>query len=188
MKISSKISVAAKPRRGLMRAATAAGFAALIVAGSLGVATSAQAYTTTGCTLFTNPTTYQSIGGVAAEQANAANSWKNSTDAKLTAASSSGYTVTKKYDGATGYDGMTQWQCNPSGKSRTAQTWVNGTYTDKYAEAKRRCVWAHEMGHALGLNHSSGNVLMNPVSTTIYNTLGTCAPQADDRNGVNHLY
>ena len=61
------------------------------------------------------------------------------------------------------------------------------TNTYYYTYSQRVCVAAHELGHALGLGHYSGEYLMEPADSTRFN-YGIYSPQADDVNGVLDLY
>jgi hypothetical protein len=49
----------------------------------------------------------------------------------------------------------------------------------------RKGIFAHEMGHAMGLAHNSnsGTLMYTQISSTSVN-----GPKGDDTNGVNHLY
>jgi len=149
----------------------------------LGV-TGANAYTTTGCTL--SPQRYQNLGGTpfASEVSAAVRAW-NVTDANLLTSSTAAFTVTYKNNGAAGYDGRSTWACD----GHTGESWINTYYTNSYSVTKRKCVWVHEIGHVMGLNHSStATAIMNSVSTSNYAAGIGCQLVADDSQGMNALY
>ena len=64
----------------------------------------------------------------------------------------------------------------------------NDYYLDPYGTYKRRSVLGHELGHALGLHHETGPVLMNPTTYYRYEYYGIEAPQDDDEDGVQAIY
>ncbi len=64
---------------------------------------------------------------------------------------------------------------------------LNAAYTSGYSADKREGVAAHEVGHTLGLAHSSTCVLMNPTTPDRTNC-GVFTPQQDDVDGVQAIY
>lgn len=96
-------------------------------------------------------------------------------------------TVKDVYDSSVAWDGMTYMQWLSNGTFSYVTSELNGFYTEGYAGWVIEGVAAHELGHALGLAHASGCVIM--VADT--STREACAinkPQQDDINGVNALY
>ncbi len=98
--------------------------------------------------------------------------------------------------GATGWDGQTaisytSSHCNGWTQTLYSQIHINHSYTGGYSAAAVQSVSAHELGHALGLAHSSGAVLMNPNtygSNSRWETYSINTPQSDDVNGVKAIY
>jgi len=92
-------------------------------------------------------------------------------------------------DSSAGWDGITYM--NYVGNQFTSVTSVlNFSYTYAYSVAKGGSVGAHELGHAIGLGHvpASQCALMNPYTSTRWDTCGIAGPVTDDINGANHLY
>jgi predicted Zn-dependent protease len=129
---------------------------------------------------------YQNLGGTpfASEVSAAVSDW-NVTDANLLTGSTAAFKVTYKNNGASGYDGRSTWACD----GHTGESWINIYYTNSYSMTKRKCVWVHEIGHVMGLNHSStANAIMNSVSTSNFAASISCRLVADDSQGMNALY
>lgn len=60
------------------------------------------------------------------------------------------------------------------------------SYLDDVGGAKS--VAAHEFGHALGLDHASGAVLMNDSYAYVWTSQKINTPKPDDINGVKYIY
>lgn len=89
--------------------------------------------------------------------------------------------------GQTGWDG----RCNLalSGYEIThATNQLNTYYTSGYGYNKVRSVATHELGHTPGLDHETGAVVMNGVTSSRYDTWGVYTPQQDDEDGINAMY
>lgn len=66
----------------------------------------------------------------------------------------------------------------------TAEVYINYNYLQSDDDTRRRSTIDHEMGHALGLDHPTGEVLMNGTR----NRDQVFSPKPDDVNGVNSIY
>ena len=160
----------------------------LAMGGVLLSSSSASAYTTTGCSwgpYGSNVTWLNNApaGDYYNSGSAAGYSWAATTDINGMAPTNGllvGYTDNK---GANGYDGWTTWGCNGN-KTTYANATLNPYYVNSKTYASKKTVWLHELGHALGLNHSGSNTVMYmcPACT------GFSTPQADDINGINSLY
>ncbi|WP_354004704.1 matrixin family metalloprotease [Ruania suaedae] len=85
------------------------------------------------------------------------------------------------------WDGLTGLTCS-GGTTTYATAVINGAYTDSYSNYKLRSVTAHELGHVLGLDETSGCRLMHPTTEVRYSSCGISSPGSDEVNGINALY
>ncbi len=114
----------------------------------------------------------------------AVSAW-NATQANLLTSSTAAFKVDYKNDGASGSDGLSTWACD----LHTGEAWVNIYHTNYYTTTKRKCVWIHEIGHVMGLAHSSSSTaIMNSISTSNYTTGLGCQLTSDDSQGMNSIY
>ncbi|MCW3817810.1 M10 family metallopeptidase domain-containing protein [Micromonospora sp. DR5-3] len=179
--------------------------AAVVVGGVLTPASPASAYALLGCKFSTPALKWKdstTTSGYASVATASANAWTNtSTPVSLTKVTSgANITIANGNFGNSGYDGITldgnqnNPSCGSSGLwSIGLVTWWNSYYTDGYSSAKRQSVMVHELGHALGLAHSSAgsctNVpIMQPDTYTRYDVCRLTTPRAGDIDGVNFLY
>lgn len=161
----------------------------ILAAGAVAVpSVAASAYTLTGCSwgpygsnvtwLNHSPSGDYYNSGTAAGY-----SWAATTDINGMSPNNGllvGYTDNK---GANGYDGWTTWGCNGN-----ATTYANATLNPYYMNSKtyaaKKTVWLHELGHALGLNHSGSYAVMYSCAACT----GFTTPQPDDVKGINVRY
>jgi hypothetical protein len=164
---------------------------AFIVAVTLqfALASPASAYTFTGCRWPGTYITYinQGAGAYWDTTRLAAGEWSARTDVVLASSSSSWYAIFQRNDGPNGYDGYSTWWCN-SGSTYRANSWYNTYYMSTASTGVRRTLIAHEIGHALGLNHSSWGTLMYTCPRCVHNSFGFVGPQTDDLRGMNARY
>jgi predicted Zn-dependent protease len=97
--------------------------------------------------------------------------------------------------GNTGYDGITYWSCDPVNKQMLRPTYTDyNTYlTDQpqYSANALESIMVHELGHAVGLDHSGSMPCSVPImyfSSARFFTCSEILPQQDDINGINFLY
>lgn len=120
----------------------------------------------------------------------ARSAWNGSAANVLLPAASGALTVDDTYDSNVSWDGITYWgwhrSCPWCQKYFSyANVYLNYYYTSGYSAATKQGVAAHELGHAIGLDHTNGCVLMNPYTSS---RCGITGPVTDDINGTNALY
>jgi predicted Zn-dependent protease len=109
-----------------------------------------------------------------------------STPVNFTEATTAKINLTGIDQSSTSYDGLTS--CSASGGIATyCGAWINHYYLKGYSQNKAAGVAAHELGHVLGLDHTSGCVLMYAYSD-YRDSCGANSPKADDINGINAIY
>lgn len=86
------------------------------------------------------------------------------------------------------WDGITYYQTNIFNKFTGAQVYLNFYYTQSYPAGKTIGIGVHELGHALGLAHASGCVIMVADSYDRWDVCGIEWPQSDDTNGIWAMY
>lgn len=85
------------------------------------------------------------------------------------------------------WDGLTNYSINIFGFFNSADVFLNSCFTQNESTFTIQGVAAHELGHAVGLAHTNGCVLMTPDTPT-RDSCGINTPQSDDVNGINSLY
>lgn len=113
--------------------------------------------------------------------------WSLNTDINLSSTSTASVNGLVGNWGANDLAGHANWTCI-GGATQGCTANLNKYYTDAYVSNKKRAVWAHELGHCFGLNHSS-------ITTAVMRSCPGCAYDAgqtglhsDDKNGMNFLY
>lgn len=188
----SAVASESPTRRRVSRIAIAVAAILLLFIANTLLASAVAAYTTTGCKWANGPgVTYRILIGSGTNQTQAQNAlinWSASTDVNLSASNSSYFDITAKNDGDNGYDGYTTWVCL-FGVTSSAESWVNTYNTASFPALKIQAVFSHEIGHGLGLNHSTaGNIMYTCPACTYNNYSGRYLPQSDDKAGMNALY
>lgn len=87
-------------------------------------------------------------------------------------------TVSDKYDSSARWDGM--WTYKGAWSAETLQ--LNSYYFSTYSSAQKQHVATHELGHALGLAHSTVGMVMYYLSSSV-TVLGT-----QDTSDYSYLY
>lgn len=124
---------------------------------------------------------------------NARSAWNNSAANILLPAASGALTVDDTADRSVGWDGITNYGTAFCGYNifkscfTYAHVLVNYYYTQNDPASVVQGIAAHELGHAVGIDHASGCVLMTAYTST-RRSCGVSGPVQDDINGVNSLY
>lgn len=126
----------------------------------------------------------------------AASSWTNTpTDIYLDEWQSNGFI--RLYAGSygnTGWIGNTTLSCpSPPIFSSPTDIRYNNYYGSGYSYGRKQEVYAHELGHALGLKHTSSTgcsnmTLMEGSSVSTWDQCAFNTPRQDDINGINAKY
>jgi hypothetical protein len=156
----------------------------------------AYAYVPSGrywSSLFMYPLQYYDTSGIS-EDSTAKNDWNNAgTEITLsTGGWNCLYKIKYDYRSDVSWDGLTLSTVIPfTNYFATVDVFINDYYTQSYTLNQRKSVISHEMGHAFGLDNTSGAVVMNGATNGAYSrweTYGICTPQSDDVSGVNSIY
>lgn len=124
---------------------------------------------------------------------NARSAWNGSPANVLFNSGSSSITADDTNNSSVGWDGITNYHWSACGflwLSKCfdyAHVLLNYSYTSHDSANTIKGIAAHELGHAIGLGHTNGCVLMTPYTST-RNSCGIYGPVSDDVNGVNSLY
>ncbi|GAP61411.1 hypothetical protein AHiyo1_51110 [Arthrobacter sp. Hiyo1] len=116
--------------------------------------------------------------------------WNASPDNIYLPSGSGALTVDDSYASTVGWDGITYYAwhgCSTGNCFSYANAYMNYYYTSGYSANTIQAVAAHELGHAVGLDHTGGCVLMTPYTST-RNSCGVYTPTQDDVNGTIALY
>lgn len=152
----------------------------------------AQAWNNGNCQFFDAVTHYQ-INAYPGPSGNAISDWTIGTPLTFTTGGTIELRILGGNFGNTGWDGETQHLCQNGYAVYGADSYYNYTYTDGYTATGKRQVMSHEIGHALGLDHS-GPVdcarmpIMYPDTYHRFTLCGLFKPQANDIEGINVLY
>jgi predicted Zn-dependent protease len=116
--------------------------------------------------------------------------WNGSAANVYLTNASGALTVNDSYASTVAWDGITYLSSTSCGSSScwtSANAYMNNYYTRSDSTSTIQGIAAHELGHAMGIGHASGCVLMTAATST-RNSCGIHGPTTDDVNGINRLY
>lgn len=114
--------------------------------------------------------------------------WSSATDVNLYASSSSVLDAFTANLNDFNLAGKSNWSCT-NGWTTWSNARLNTQTTPGYVTEKKTTVWLHELGHALGLNHTGGlAAVMYTCPPCAFEDYGTTTPRPDDVSGMNSLY
>lgn len=184
------------PSRASSRRGLALAFVSILIAAIAIVvpASTASAYTTTGCK-WGNTTLRINYSYVASQYTTGLSSAKNNYNSStpvlslsLTTSSGPSWTAATSNYGNTGWEAHANWTC-AFGKTSNCSMRMNQYYLNGTEPWQRhKVIWAHEMGHCLGLGHVSTVARVMYTSATAAYNAGVRSLTSDEINGINAIY
>lgn len=165
--------------------------ASLVLAlGGVGIGAGvAEAYSHVGCKWPSNSVRYTSIakGSHLAPSKAAIANWDTTTDIKLTGRAGTAFLISTAWT-ADPVAGFTEYFCDGWGHFMRVSSYANTRMTGSYSAKCKQWVYAHEIGHGLGLGHSStrSTAMWRGAEACVY--YGVFRVQKDDIRGMNALY